>query len=419
MDKVTSSVVVLLTVFIAASIAIAVVFGQTDMLGGYSDNAQNSSICQSLAEQSSSQGDEAAERYQDQGCQTIYGNIQYTSQVEENSELSEGVTLNNWQQYVHYDTKDTFSFTIDYAELDGSEYIQELEPSFDSGNNQFVFDEDYEYAVDFYFTHPNEGNPSWPASNSWVYGDRQPIGCEGNVCDYKRNFTFAEVNGGGNLSNNLLPCQDTSGDVSDFVQKIAIRAWDTSGDRVGWVIVEEHNMGLVDWSGTRCWQEDSLPVFRDGEVVVKSMNISTSMNIDTDYRYNLVLDYGQSDKDINSLALTAAFPNGTADPSSSEYGKRAFAWGLDEVDNCGNTCEMSFEINLKDDHQVPPCFETNREVQDIPYNTTKFWIRERTDSGSDYLLLEEPNVTGTLSFGGFGGFDSQYSTTEYEVKCWQ
>lgn len=399
---------------IAASVAVVFVLGQTNMLDGYSADAQNSSVCESLATQSRSDGDQASQQYEEQECDEIYGEIEYTTQIEENSEIVEGITLNEWHQYVYYDTSDKFSFTIDYEQLHGNEYLYELEPSFESDNKNFVFNDDYEYAVDIFFTHPNEGNPDWSDSNSWLWGDRGQIDCENNVCNYEEEVIFAEKNG--NLSNTLMPCQNTDGDVSNFTQKIGIRAYDTNGDRVGWVVVEEHNMGLLDWSGTPCWQEDSFPVFRDGEVVVKSMNISTSMDIDTDYHYDLYLDYGESDKDINSLALTAAFPNGAVDPSSSDYGTQKYAWALDEVDNCEESCTMSFDVNLLEEQQVPGCLSYERESDDIDYSTVEFWVRERVDGGSDYLKLEEPNVTNTYTFGELSG---GLQPTQYEPRCWQ
>jgi len=180
------------------------------------------------------------------------------------------------------------------------------------------------------------------------------------------------------------------------VQRLSVRAEGSNG-RAGWVVVQEHNMTMIDWSGTECWQDNSLPSFENGKIIVKSMNISDTINVDDNYTFKLDVDYDNDSLSADKLSIRSGIPD--------QSGDTRYELNLDETSGCTPWCQLQFNVSVVEGLNTPECYSFSRESNDISHDTVEFFLREKP-SGDDHLIYNE-SVIGDYPYG------------TYTPYCWQ
>lgn len=399
----------LITVFIAASIAITVVFGQTGFLTGYSGEVQNRSKCDSLEQQADSQyGDPAAQEYREMGCQEIYGAIDPIPDSPNNGITKmEGISIGQWPADVIYDSTYEYNYEIDFSELDGQEYLSEWSGT--DWGGEFEYNPDYYYTIGFKVNYPTE---SGGQSNVKQWGGDVGNFCHGEeVCSLNNTFTYSEP---GNLSDgDLMPCQDTSGNQSDFNQKIFLQAYEerNNGDFDSWqgrVTIMNQSLELRDPENTPCWTEGANPTFDDGKVIISSIDFPSDFRIDQEQEISTTVDISNNPRNVTSLDLWVGYPNGTT--GTADYGTEEYLTALGEVEvdeDCENVCTLETTVDLSET-ETPPC-----SADDIDQDQITLTLRERFDE-------EDTSRDSPI----FRSIESSYAQDEYSSsnqfipRCW-
>ncbi len=349
MNKIESSIVVLLVTFMSAALAATFVFGQTDFLSGYSSQVQNDSECSRLGE--TGQEDE----YQEMGCGEIYGDIEKFQIEDADNGVTkmDGIAIGAWPSYVVYDSKENYNYEIDFEELDGQEYLDEYGGS-EWNDGVFEYNPDYYYTVGFQVAYPT-GMDSTQNTKHWG-GEVGNVCHNQETCELSNSFTYSEP---GNMSNDLTPCQDTvNGDQSQFSQRVFIQVFeDRNGDsfqnKKAWVTVMNQSLNLRDKRFNDCWTGNALPTFSNGQMFLREMNVEENFMIGQEQDINVTVDLSNDRRNVENVSLLLAYPNGSED-SLGDMEKLP----LDNItvgEDCDDICRLNASVNLQQDANMPQC----------------------------------------------------------------
>lgn len=350
MDKVGSSIVVLMVTFISAAFAASFVFGQTSFLSGYSSDVQNQSECTRLGET----GQE--EEYQDMGCGEIYGNIQ-TFEIEDADNgvtKMDGVVIGAWPSYTVYDSRETYNYEIDFEELDGQEYLSDVHGAEEWNGGEFEYDPDLYYTVGFEVFYPTGSDSSenpqhWGGNVGNVCHDQQ-------TCQISNNFTYSEP---GNMSENLTPCQVTDrGDQSQFYQRVFIQIFEErNGDsfdgKQGWIEVMNQSLDLRDTRFNDCWTEGALPTFEDGQMFLREMKVNQDFMIEQQQQVNVTVDLSNDRRNVENVSLLMVYPNGTEESRGDR--EKLLLDNVTVGEDCREVCALNASVNLDEEVNIPMC----------------------------------------------------------------